>query len=170
MEDENAGLSPQLVRGAFTGREEFRACLRLALAEAARAGWREMIALDPDFADWPLGEPAVLATLTTWARVGRRKLTVLASRYDQVERLHPLFVEWRRNWSHRIECRAVSPAIQSDLPSLLWSPAWALQRHELRLSSGLCLDDPERRQLLRQLADGWLERSQPAFPAYTLGL
>lgn len=170
MENESASLPPQLVAGTFTGREAFRARLRLAFAEAARAGWRELIVLDPDFADWPLGEPAVLACLTAWAQAGRRKLTVLASGYGQVERLHPLFVAWRRNWSHRIECRAVPSAAGLGLPSLLWSPAWALQRHELRLSSGACLNDPERRQLLRQLADGWLERSRPAFPADTLGL
>jgi len=37
-------------------------------------------------------------------------------------------------------------------------------------SNGLCGDDPARRLLLREQIDGWLARSTPGFPAYTLGL
>ena len=57
-----------------------------------------------------------------------------------------------------------------DLPSALWSPVWALQRLDPQRSNGLCGDDPAFRVALRQQIDGWLARSTPGFPAYTLGL
>ena len=82
----------------------------------------------------------------------------------------PRFVEWRRLWSHKIDCRVCREADATALPSALWSPGWVLQRLDLLHSNGLCGDDPARRLLLREQIDGWLARGTPGFPAYTLGL
>ena len=155
--------------GTFIGRESFRTRVREGLAAAGRAGWRELILCDASFEDWPLGERAVVDALEAWARGGQR-LTLLARRYDELERRHPLFVHWRRQRAHLIECRGVPTADALAMPSVLWSPAWALQRHEVLRSSGVCGDEAARLLRLRELLDGWLERSSPAFAATTLGL
>ena len=159
-----------LPEGPFIGRESFRAAVRQALAEAARAGWRELIVCDASFADWPLGERAVVQALDAWARGAGQRFTVLAQRYDAVERLHPLFVGWRRQWAHKIECRSVRVADPLELPSALWSPGWALQRLDALRSGGVSGAQPERVLHLRESLSAWLERSSPAFAATTLGL
>lgn len=164
--NDGAGALPA---GPFIGRESFRTRVREALAEAGRAGWRELILCDASFEDWPLGERAVVDALEAWARTGQR-LTLLAQRYDAVERGHPLFVNWRRQRAHLIECRGVPSADALAMPSVLWSPEWVVHRHEVLRSSGVCGGEARRRLRLRELLDGWLERSSPAFAASTLGL
>ncbi len=166
----NSETSVDLPEGPFIGRESFRAAVRQALAEAARAGWRELIVCDASFFDWPLGERAVVQALEAWARGAGQRFTVLAQRYDAVERLHPLFVGWRRQWAHKIECRSVRVADPLELPSALWSPGWALQRLDALRSGGVSGAQPERVLHLRESLNAWLERSSPAFAATTLGL
>ena len=166
----NSETSVDLPEGPFIGRESFRAAVRQALAEAARAGWRELIVCDASFFDWPLGERAVVQALDAWARGAGQRFTVLAQRYDAVERLHPLFVGWRRQWAHKIECRSVRVADPLELPSALWSPGWALQRLDALRSGGVSGAQPERVLHLRESLSAWLERSSPAFAATTLGL
>ena len=166
----NAETDLGLPEGPFIGRESFRAAVRQALAEAARAGWRELIVCDASFFDWPLGERAVVQALDAWARGAGQRFTVLAQRYDAVERLHPLFVGWRRQWAHKIECRSVRVADPLELPSALWSPGWALQRLDALRSGGVSGAQPERVLHLRESLSAWLERSSPAFAATTLGL
>lgn len=164
-DEETGGLAA----GPFIGRESFRTRVREALAEAGRRGWRELVLSDASFEDWPLGERAVIDALHAWAQAGQR-LTLLAQRYDEVQRRHPLFVNWRRQWAHKIECRGVRGADPLSVPSALWSTEWVLLRHEVLRSGGVCGAEVERRQQLRELLDGWLERSSPAFAATTLGL
>lgn len=163
------GPGAALFAGPFMGRESFRALVRDALGEAARAGWRELILADADFNDWPLGERVVIDALTAWVLSGQR-LRLLARRYDAVYRQHPRFVTWRRQWSHKIEARGVPAADALDVPSVLWTPGWALQRTDVLRSGGFCGPEPDRRVMLRELLDEWLLRSSPAFPADTLGL
>ncbi|QTD47073.1 hypothetical protein [Ottowia testudinis] len=158
-----------LPSGAFIGRDTFREHLRVALSVAANRGWSELLLCDADFHDWPLGERAVVESLHAWARRGQR-LVMLAKTYDDVPRQHARFVEWRRLWSHKIECRQCREADVSQLPSALWSPHWALQRLDRVHGNGLCGTDAGRRKTLREDLDEWLARSSSGFPAYTLGL
>lgn len=158
-----------LYAGSFVGRERFRELVRNALSEAARRRWRDLVLADPDFQDWPLGERAVIESLTAWVLAGQR-LTLLARRYDAVHRAHPRFVTWRRQWSHKIEARGVPSADPLEVPSLVWTPEWALQRIDVLRSTGYCGPEAERRTALREQLDDWLQRSSAAFPADTLGL
>lgn len=162
--------SNTLPTGHFVGRESFRERVRLALAEAARAGWLELILADPDFADWPLGESGVVQSLTTWAASGQGTLTLLAASYGAVPKQFPLLVQWRQRYAHRLDCRVAAPQQAGDLPSALWSPEWTLVRYNLRQSGGACGPDPRRRQVLRGWLDDWLSTSTPGFPSDTLGL
>jgi hypothetical protein len=155
--------------GRFEGREAFRQALRDAMHQAAAQGWREIAFSDADFEDWPLGERAFVEALQAWSHSGRR-FVMLAKSYDPVLRLHPRFVAWRKTWSHIIECRRVAQADRLDVPSLVLTPNWALQRIDVDRCVGVCSQAPERRVALRETLDHWLRQSAPGFPATTLGL
>jgi hypothetical protein len=167
MTDETS--TPGLPSRRFEGREEFRQLVRDALACAARDGWREIILCDATFEDWPLGERAVVESLQDWAGSGRH-LTLLAKSYDDVVRRHARFVTWRRTWSHVIEARACANADALSLPSLLWSPAWVLERRDPLRSNGYCGTEADRRLAAREHVQEWLQKSAPGFPATQLGL
>lgn len=165
------GLSAQtLPSGRFQGREDFFQRVRDALSCAASEGWPELIISDANFHDWPLGERAVVQSLQAWSKQGRR-FTMLAGQYDEVVRRHPRFVQWRRTWSHIIECRRAPSADPLELPSALWSPAWVLHRLDPERCAGVTGAEPDRRFVLRETLNEWLLRkSSPGFPATTLGL
>ena len=170
MNPGNENPAPQaLPEGRFSGRKEFQQIVRDALSCAAREGWREIILCDASFEDWPLGERGVVESLQTWAATGRH-CTLLARRYDAMERSHPRFVTWRRTWSHLIEARGSAAADPLDFPSAIWSPGWVLQRLDPERCVGHSGREPERRVLLRETLNEWLLKSAPAFPATTLGL
>ena len=158
-----------LPQGRFEGRKAFTQLVRDALARAAAEGWREIILSDAGFADWPLGERAVIASLQDWSASGRHCI-LLARRFDEVPRRHARFVQWRQAWSHIIEARGCPSADPLELPSAIWTPAWALHRLDPERCNGVSGAEPERRLALRELLDGWLQKSSPAFPATTLGL
>ncbi|MDO5626636.1 MAG: hypothetical protein Q4G71_18350 [Pseudomonadota bacterium] len=159
-----------LPAGAFQGRESFRDALRQAFKAAATEGWRELLLCDASFIDWPLGEREVAEALQTWALGPGQRLIMLARQYDDVVRQHARFVEWRRQWAHKIDCRVCAWADAQDVPSALWSPAWSLQRMDSLRHGGVCGPEADRRVVLRQLIDGWVGRSSTGFAATTLGL
>lgn len=162
--------SSALPTGRFSGREDFQALVRAGLACAAQEGWRELILSDADFWDWPLGELAVIESLTAWVRQGQR-ITLLARSYDEIVRRHPRFVRWRSTWDHKVSCRRCAGYDPSDVPSLLWAPQWTLQRLDAERCTGVSGAEPERRVLLKEKMDEWLlRRSTPGFPSTTLGL
>ncbi|CAN7287791.1 hypothetical protein [Rhizobacter sp. LjRoot28] len=151
-------------------RSEFHDALREAFAQAATQGCRELFLCDPDFADWPLGEMAVVELLTRWA-MSHRKLTVLALHYDEVVRRHPRWVAWRRQWSHVVECRAIDDIDPEALPTMLLAPGVVTVRlfdaRNHRASVSTEVADAVR---AREDLDAVLQRSVNAFPASTLGL
>lgn len=163
---EPAGALPQ---GRFNGPTEFAELVRSAFAAAAAQGWREIIICDSTFEDWPLGERAVAQSLQDWSKSGR-KLTMLATNYNEVIRRHARFVAWRRTWSHIVDCRAHAAMATGDMPSALWSSAWVFQRLDLARSTGMAGAEPARRVAIRERLAECLKLSAPAFAATTLGL
>jgi hypothetical protein len=85
-------------------------------------------------------------------------------------RRHARFVNWRRTWSHIVEARACADAQPLELPSVIWTPAWTLERRDMENCVGFCGCEPRRRLLVREALKEWLLKSTPAFPATTLGL
>ena len=151
-------------------RSGFHAAVRALFAEAATVGCREIVIADRDFADWPLGEPEVIASLTAWA-IAHRRLTVLATGFDEMLRRHARWVAWRRTYSHVVDCRVNEELEQGGMPTLLLA----------RGLVGLRVSDPDHYRgrvsrdggdLLRwgELVDAVAQRSVESFPATTLGL
>jgi len=159
-----------LPAGRFEGREAFRQLVRDALTGAASQAWPELVLSDFDFADWPLGEKEVVESLHRWAG-HRRRLTMLAGNFDAVARLHPRFVHWRVRWDHVVVARKARPLGSEEMPSVLWSPMWMLQRLDPVRSNGVSSREAQRLTWQREQLDEWLQsRSAPGFPASVLGL
>lgn len=151
-------------------RSDFHEALRAAFDQVAAQSCRELFLCDPDFADWPLGEVAVVEALTRWA-MSHRKLTVLAFSYEEIVRRHPRWVAWRRQWSHVVECRAIEDLEPEKMPTMLLAPAVVTVRlfdpHNYRASVST---EPADAIRAREALDAVLQRSVEAFPASTLGL
>jgi hypothetical protein len=144
--------------------------VRDAFATAAREGWSDILISDANFHDWPLGERAVVESLQAWARSGRR-FTMLAASYDDVVRRHARFVQWRGTWDHIMTCRKSPSADPLDIPSVLWTPAWVMQRLDPERCVGVSGPEADRRVLVRESLNEWLRsKSSPGFPSTTLGL
>ena len=158
-----------LPQGRLQGRSAFVQAVRDALQAAAVQGWTELILCDANFADWPLGERAVVESLQAWSRSGRH-FVMLAMDYAGMPRQHPRFVSWRQTWDHIIECRVCRAGDALSFPSVLWSPGWVMQRIDTERDVLVCDNAAARRVTLRQLLDEYRRDSTPGFPASVLGL
>ncbi len=169
IDTQTSAPPPALPSGRFEGRAAFQQLVRDALQCAAQEGWREIAVCDANFEDWPLGERAVIDSLQAWARPGRQ-WTMLAGSYDELTRRHARFVQWRRTWSHLIDCRSVRGVDPLHLPSCLIAPGWVMRRLDIERCTGISGDEPRRRVELQEMANEWMRRSSPAFAATVLGL
>jgi hypothetical protein len=151
-------------------RSDFHEALRAGFAEMAQVGCREAWISDEDFADWPLNERAVVETLTQWA-MSHRKLVVIARGYDEVVRRHARWVEWRRQWSHVVECRAFEEAEAGQIPTLLLASDLLVVRlaDPVRYRGAMSREAGDLLRF-RELIDAVSQRSVESFPATNLGL
>lgn len=166
----NAPMNLPAPHRVFTGRSEFFEAIGGAFADIAAAGCREVWIADVDYADWPLGERDVVESLTRWA-MSHRKLTVLAQTFDEVPRRHPRFAEWRRQWSHAVECRQLDDIEPGEMPTLLLAPGVVTVRlfDHVHLRGSVSSEAADAIRC-RELVDAISQRSVEAFPATTLGL
>ena len=151
-------------------RSEFHEAIRAGLAQAADADANEICLVDPDFQDWPLNERAVVETLARWA-ASQRKLVLFAHSFEALPRSAPRFTEWRRQWSHIVQCRSDPDLEAQQVPTLLLVPGQASLRlvdpvHFRGVLSGRATDEVQARETI----DALLQRSIEAFPPTTLGL
>ena len=154
----------------IASRKEFHEAIRAGLTQAADAGANEICLVDPDFVDWPLNDRAVVETLGRWA-LSRRKLVVFAHSFDALSRTSPRFAEWRRQWSHIVQCRSDPELEAQQVPTLLLVPGEVAVRlldtvRYRGVVSGRATDQIECRETI----DALLQRSVEAFPPTTLGL
>ena len=154
----------------IASRSEFHAALRSAFAEAATRGCRELWLCDNDFADWPLGERAVVESLAQWAG-SHRRLTLVARSFDEVVRRHARWVEWRRHWSHIVHCRRNAEMESGEIPSvLLASDLLSVSLVDPLHYRGRFSHDASHAVRCREMIDAVLQRSEEAFPVTTAGL
>jgi hypothetical protein len=155
---------------AIASRAEFRDAVRTCLGGAADAGAREIVMIDPTFADWPLNEVSVVETFGRWAGAGR-SLTLMAHRFDELPRRHVRFVEWRRNWSHVVRCRADAELEEQQIPTLLLVPGLTCLRLVDNVNyRGTVSGQAADLMFGRETVDALLQRSSDAFPVTALGL
>jgi hypothetical protein len=165
--------APDLPRPAAVilgSREAFHDALRRAFAGLATHGCREVAMCDETFADWPLNEPAVVDALTRWA-LPHRRMTVIARQYDELERLHPRWVAWRRRWSETVDCRTPEEGLALALPVLFVAQGATVVRLRSAMpyrgsESGIQADIIQATEEF----DAISQRSGPAFPSTILGL
>jgi hypothetical protein len=152
-------------------RQEFAEAIRWSVRASIDAGARRILWVDPDFADWPLDDPALLQSLAGWLRRPMRKLVLLAQGFDGFPRRHPRFVEWRRSWAH-----AIDPRTPEEVPAAL-HPCWALDDTRVCVElidrvhwRGRCTLDVRQSKLMHEQIDAILQRSSAAFPVTQLGI
>ena len=152
-------------------RREFDAALHEVAGLARQRHVHRMVWVDEDFADWPLDDPALLACLSDWLRQPQRRLVLLARDFGDLQRRAARFVAWYRLWTHAVG--ACSPAEDSTgtLPSVAWaevaSMAHLSDRERWR---GWISSDAATLRRWRDRIDALVQRSEPSFPATTLGL
>ena len=155
---------------SIDSRAGFAAAVRDALTRARDAGAREVLLCDPTFDDWPLDELAVVETLGAWAGPSR-KLFVLAHDFDHLARAAPRFAEWRRLWSHVVQCRSNAELAAEQVPSVLLVPdVVCIRLHDRSRLRGTLSERAADLTSCRERIDAFLQRSSEAFPATTLGL
>lgn len=158
-----------LPEGRLVGRVALAETVRQALASAAPRAWSTLWLVDDDFADWPLGERAVVESLQAW--IGRgRQLRLLAREFHTLRRQHPRFVGWCASWQHLIEAHALRQASPHELPGVLWTPEWTLERLDPVRNVLVATHAPERRVALHERLGEWWKKGQPALAPTTLGL
>lgn len=162
--------TPLAADGLVASRNEFHAALRAALAEAAARGCRELWLCDDDFADWPLGERAVVESLAQWAG-SHRRMTLVARSFDEFARRHPRWIEWRRTWSHIVHCRTNNELESGRMPCmLLAADLLVVSLAERTLRRGRVSHAASDLVHAHEAVDAVLQRSEEAFPATTTGL
>lgn len=158
------------VNCAIDTRSEFQSAVRRALADIAAAGTREIWLCDDDFADWPLNDVQVVDHLSQWAR-GHRTCTVLARDYDRIQRLHPRWVQWRRQRSHVVQCHTPDATRLTGLPCVLLAPGCVtlrlVDRERWRGAVSSQAADAVRE---RERLDALMQHCTDAFAPSTLGL
>ena len=151
-------------------RAEFIDAIRAAFSHAEEVGAREILLVDPTFADWPLNERALIESLTRWID-SRRVLTVLAHSFDELARRQLRFVEWRRQWAHAVHCRNDPELEAEQIPTLMLVPGHTCIRLLDRVRCrGTVSNRPVELTESREIVDALLQRSVEAFPVTTLGL
>jgi hypothetical protein len=157
---------------AVAGPEDFASAVRWAVATAIADGARTITAVDLAFGEnWPWDDAALLASLAGWLRLPQRRLWLLAAGYDDMHRLHPRFVQWRRDWAHAIAPCVAPEELVPQLPTALFDDRRvSVVRLDAVQGRGRASLEPRTRLLWADRTDAILQRSSPGFPVTTLGL
>lgn len=152
------------------GRPEIIDAWRQLLLGAADANVRELRCIDPDFSDWPLDEPAVLDALMRWARPAGRMLRLIAQDFGALERRHPRFTAWRRDWAHRFEALRPLESSAGELPTLLLADRQGIELLDRERWRARWLLEPAERRAWMEQCEAIAQRCDLAWPSTTLGL
>ncbi|MCX7659826.1 hypothetical protein [Caldimonas sp.] len=154
----------------MASRADFHRAIAEAFERAADVGCREIWLCDVDYADWPLGERAVVQSLTRWA-CAHRRLTLLASRFDEVPRRHARWVAWRRHWGHVVDCLALPQVEPSQVPCFWFAPGvQAVRLVDPRRYRGFVDTTPAELLRMQDRVRELARWGTPDFPVTTLGL
>ena len=157
-------------RRAIASRSEFLEAARGMLLQAEPCGTRTITLVDTDFSPWPLDDTAVIDALTRWIRLPGRRLRLVGSRFDVLERDQSRFAQWRRPFIHAIDALTPTDVDPGDMPSVLLLDAWSLEL--LDREHWQARSTSERRALVLQheRLDALVQRCEAAWPVTALGL
>jgi hypothetical protein len=157
-------------RRIITTRGEFLDAVRSAFAQAAAAGAGEIYVCDATFADWPLSEREVIDDLNRWVHSGRR-FTLIASDFDVISRRHGRWTQWRRQWTHVVQCRTNEELEAAGYPTLCLVPGViSVRMLDPVAHRGVASHEAVDGLACREAIDAVSQRSTEAFPVTTLGL
>lgn len=167
----NEFLNQSVPAGPVASRADFQTAVRGFIGAAQEANVKQLWWVSPDYADWPLDEPAVLDALTHWARTPGAHLHWIGHDFERVRRTMPRLTRWRQNFSHMLSCRSPGEVPGPDLPTLLVADHdAALRVLDLERVRGWVSYQAADVHRAREQIDVILQRSTEAFPAGTLGL
>jgi hypothetical protein len=152
-------------------RQSWLAALDWGVRTATEQRARSITCVDSDFAEWPLNDAAWLRQVTSFLRLPRRRLVLLAAGFGAIPRRHPRFIAWRRDWTHAIDTLQAPEEMTIGLPRvLLDDQALSVQLLESVHWKGRAAQNARVAHLLREQVDAVLQRSELSFPVNTLGL
>lgn len=156
--------------GRIESQAAFVAAARQALARIDAGPTRDIVLVDPDFSPWPLDDADVLAGLTRWIRLPGRRLRLVGSRFDLIERNQSRFASWRRPFAHAMDCLRPVDLEPGDVPGLLLLGNGCLEL--LDREHWLARGSSARRTVVqqRERIDALMQRCEPAWPVTVLGL
>lgn len=163
----NAESSP---RQDIASRGEFVDAAQNMLSRADVSLTRDITLVDTDFSPWPLDDREVVDALTRWIRLPGRRLRLIGSRFDVIERDQSRFAGWRKPFAHAIECWSPTDVDPGDMPGLLLFDAACIELLDRERWQGR--GSTERRTLVmqRERVDVLMQRCEAAWPATVLGL
>jgi hypothetical protein len=156
----------------ISGPEDFAPAVCWAIRTAIPEGARTVTAVDIAFGEnWPWDDAALRSAVAGWLRLPQRRLVLLAANYDEVPRLHPLFVQWRRDWAHAIAPFVAPEELAYTLPTVVFDDRRvSAVRLDAVQGRGRASLEPRMRLVWHEKVDALLQRSSPGFPVTTLGL
>jgi hypothetical protein len=96
---------------------------------------------------------------------------VFAHSFDAMPRSAPRFAEWRRQWSHIVQCRTDPELEAQQVPTLMLVPGEvAVQLLDPVRHRGMVSGRASDQVRCRETIDALLQRSVEAYPPTTLGL
>lgn len=162
---------PQVPLPTIASRSDFAAAVLWGVREATARQTRHLLWVDPDFADWPLDDPALLDALTPWVHRPQRRLVMLAQDWSSMRSRHARFCAWRQPYSHAIDPRTPDPNEAPALPTLVLDDSRICVRLNDRVHwRGRCSLDAAEVRLLYSEFDALAQRSTPDFAVNQIGL
>jgi hypothetical protein len=162
--------------GRYAGLPELRTARLALLHQACQLGAHRILALDPDFVDWPLSDAGLLDALSSWGRGSHRRLELLAPDFLLAERRHARLRQWRLHWDHLLKIGSFEPGEAgsnwptSTLVVVGGQAAAVLQVLDFEHHRFTISRQPADRQVALELFDAIAQRSTPAWALSTLGL
>ena len=155
---------------SVSSHSEFIALASELLSALDNRSDREITLVDVDFSAWPLDQVLVVDALTRWIQLPGRRLHLMGSRFDLIEREQPRFAAWRKPFSHAVQCMSPTDLDPSDMPAVLLFEAGYLEL--LDREQGRARWTTQRRDwiLQRERIDALVSRCEPAWPVTVLGL
>jgi hypothetical protein len=109
--------------------------------------------------------------LGAWLHRPQRRLVLLAEGFEGMERAHPRFSAWRRDWTHAVDPRVPADTDRGPLPTLLFDDGPVLlELWERDPPRGRATADALAARTARQRIDATVQRSAADWPLRPLGL